>query len=604
MDQLAHIGIEYTDFVPRIAVLTNGTLHTIALVPDLSDQLIFLDYDPQKKLSELGVAFPTVLDNIARPELASAERLIRELLRIIFQSIKMQFGKQFGRAVFAVPMGLTSGRRAALVTNAEEAGFTDVELVDASIPSGMVYSKSVETPTTQLVYHLGYGNCEYALLRVVRGRVKVLDSSVAESVSGQLFDIQVMEAIVLALRAQNIFLGLKSFRVKQWLLFRKIAAKAREDLGKKPVVEVDLPPSLVSQAGSIRITLSAAGLAARSAPVINNTIDDMVALLERNDVKPEEIDAVIVLGDTATRPPVAALLARAFPGKVMIGNVGTIAAASATYSAWLERDSNGGEIRADLSYYLSPYQAPADSPSDPAASAGAGTPLVSAVTIQESGTPRPAAETAASGAAPAKSAAEVRVEPSPPEGGPSASARPSLSAAETAKDLIEQGRYPEAIEVLRRLTSEPESADSAAPPADLTGPQALMSQAESFLERGLYADGVGLSHRAYAEAGSDGALFARMLGVHIKAATALNQPEDYETAIRLLMCAHAHDQTNRAVHQALAGRHYDHARATHALGDDETAKEAVTQALRFDPKHQDALALFDELSGAAETKPA
>lgn len=595
MDDAAHIGIEYTDFGPRIAVIAGGALHTVNLVPDLSDELILLDPQPRKKLSGLGVAFPTLLDMVGRIE---AQHLIGSLLRTIFKDIHRKVGRQSGRAVFAVPMGMTSGRRGALVGSAEEAGFSNIELVDASIPSGMVYSNKVDRPTTQLVYHLGYGDCEYALLRVVRGRVKVIESGVAESLSGQLMDLQMMEAIVLALRERNVFLGLKSFRPRQWMLFRRIVAKAREELGRKPIAHVALPPSLLNQAGSIRITLSATGLAARFAPAINGTIDDMSALLERNEVTPAEIDVVIALGDTATRSPVAPLLAKAFPGKVMLGSVGTVAAAAAVYSMWLERDAGGGELGIDLSHYLTPYE-PSDSSSDQPAPAGAEPPpLVTAIEIEETAglttspaDPAPKAEAKTEAAAKAPAHQEAADNGAP-------------SGADAAKELIEQGRYSEAIEVLQRLASAPKSEAPAAPPAGPSMPEALMQQAESFLERGLYAEGVALAHRAYQEGGSDNGLFARMLQAHVTAALAMKQREQYDDAIQILMCAHGHDQTDRGVHQALAARHCEHAEALHALGDNDGAREAVMEALRFDPKNPRAQALFDELSAAPEPRPA
>ena len=584
MGRAVHIGIEYADFGPRIAVLIDGVLHSIALLPDPADDLILVDSQPPRKLSGLGIAFPTLLDAIGRPEIKNHD-LVGALLRVIYDNIERKAGKQSGRAIFAIPMGLTSGRRSALVARAQEAGFSDIELVDASIPSGMVFSSDNERPTTQLVYHLGYGDCEYALLRVVRGRVKVLDSGVADGLSGQLIDLQIMEAIVLALRAHNVFLGLKSFRAKQWLQFRRIVAKAREDLARKPVVEILLPPNLVSNTGSIRITLSAAGLVARFGPVIKNTIDDLIALLERNDVKREEIDAVIALGDTATRPPVAAFLAHAFPGKVMIGDLGTVAAASAVYSAWLERLPNGADLGIDLSHYLSPYEGPELSLDQPQ-SDGADPPLISGILVEEIASP--AAPT------PPGTSASARDQPPPKMSDADAAVR-GRSAADTAKELIEQRRYPEAIAVLQRLASE--SKDTRPPPeASSNAPEVLMLQAESFQERGLYMEAVALSHQAYEESGRQGELFARMLGVHIKAAAALSEPEQYDDAIRILMCAHTHDQTDRGVHQALAARHYGHALAMHAAADDAAAREAVLEALRFDPKSPQALALSDELN--------
>lgn len=138
--------------------------------------------------------------------------------------------------------------------------------------------------------------------------------------------------------------------------------------------------------------------------------------------------------------------------------------------------------------------------------------------------------------------------------------------------------------------------------AEPNGGDVLMTQAEDLLGRGLHVEAVNLAHRAYEEASLDGGIFARMLRVHLKAALALDQPEQYTDAIQLLMCAHSHDQTDRSVHQALATRHFQHARAMHERGDDDAALTAVKIALRYDPKHSEAQSMFDLLSGSAASK--
>jgi hypothetical protein len=428
MGQLVHLGIEYGDLTLHIVILADGSLHPLETIP--LDQAIGIDIN--SSISSLGVGFPSLIRNVGTIESMGFEHAVQQFFQLIRKAIEGQFGRRFCRTVIAVPMALTSACRSILLKTAKAAGVTDVELVDALVLSGIVFASGRGAPTTQLVYYLGYGECEYALLRVLRGRIKVLDSGIVTSVSGQLFDLQLMEAIVLALREKNVFLGLNSFRKKQWLEFRNIVARARENLGKTPFVEVTLPPSLVHTAAAIRMTLSAAGAAARFTPSITTTIDDVNALLERNDVKAAEVDAVIALGDTATRSPVAALLAEAFPGKVMIGDIGTVAAAAAAYPEWTGCTTEDAGSTIDLSYYLSPYQGQpelaAGAPADALVDARVTPPVVRAVVVEESAT----IETAP---------AQVRTPPA------------SVDTPEAAKALIDQRRYREAAELLGRLAS-------------------------------------------------------------------------------------------------------------------------------------------------------
>jgi len=581
---MAHLGIQYTDLGLHLVVLSGAQLRPIQL--PIGEQALFDRYGriarPElgQDAVELGVAFPGFFTMIGDTERGNVNEVVRQILDAARVVVEKKLGSQLGKAVIAVPHALMSLRRAALVSSAQAAGLNDVELVDAATPCAVVYSSSVKDPATLLVYSIGYGECECALLRFARGRVKVLDSGIVERASGQLFDVHLMEALVLALREQNVFLGLKGFRPEQWVEFRRIAALARAELSTRDSAQLALPPSIAGDGMAIQFTLSAAGLAGKLAPAFKLTLDEVEALLERNEIKPSEIDAVIAIGDKATRYPGAALLAQTFPGKVMIGNARTVAAAAAAYSGWLVDGS------ADARHPLTTYFSAFDPDAKPAAvgSESDAPPVVTAVSI-----------TPIDGAPEAPTAAAVEMNADAQDG---ASGAPATTVA-TAKDLIERGRH--LIEVASQMLheldgkaplAEAEDESAEAGPADV-----LIAQAESLLARGLHLEAVSLAHRAYAEANFNGRIFAAMLRIHVEAAMALDQADGYEDSIRLLMCAHSHDRTDQSVHRALAARHLKHAQAM-LDSDSKAAFAAVMDALRFDPKHADALSLFDRLSGA------
>src|SRR5262249_2607359 len=132
-------------------------------------------------------------------------------------------------------------------------------------------------------------------------------------------------------------------------------------------------------------------------------------------------------------------------------------------------------------------------------------------------------------------------------------------------------------------------------PSERATAQLFMSQAEEFLARGDHLEAVALSHRAYQEANLDTAIFAGMLRIHVLVGLAMSSPEQYSDAIETLMCAHSHDQTDKSVHRALAARHLQHAEAMQEQ-DPNSAMAAIKEALRYDPKHEGALALFGELA--------
>jgi hypothetical protein len=291
---------------------------------------------------------------------------------------------------------------------------------------------------------------------------------------------------------------------------------------------------------------------------------------------------VIALGDTATKYPVTALLDRAFPGRLLIGDVNIVAAATAIYAASLERDpSDETRVEESISHYLSPYQALSDLPLQ--TEDGQELPVVTAVSIKS------AVPATAGAAADGNSGPEAA----------SRSAPEPVASVAAAKEMIERGRnlIHEATQLLQRLDLENQATEPPDQVSEQSDGQVLMDQAENMLARGLYAEAVSLAHRAHEEARLDGGVFARMLRVHVNASLAFNEPEQYDDAIKLLMCAHSHDRTEQSVHKALAARHVQHA---NAMSEQEpiVAIRAAELALRFEPKNQDAQALLEKLRSA------
>ena len=241
--------------------------------------------------------------------------------------------------------------------------------------------------------------------------------------------------------ARRTFLGLKALRARQWLELRKIVAKAREKLCKQPGVDLTLPPSLIQEAMSIRVTLSTQGLAARLASSTKASMDELMTMLERNAVTVDDIDAVIAVGNDAIGFPVAAALADIFSSKLKLAAAGTIAATTAAYAEALGRSFADSEKKIDLSYFLSDYR---EQPEMAGAESTLGAmPLVAAIAVEErSNVVRQSAGSSATAEATGGSANALEKE----------GTHSSLTAlAARAKLLIDEQRYLEAAEVLFAL---------------------------------------------------------------------------------------------------------------------------------------------------------
>lgn len=590
MSRKLYLGLEYHDLGIRGAICFDGKLKHLPDVADLMPEKIL--FDPSTGIASLGVSFPglfstigTNLDLKVGRDITTAGEITKAAVQILRLKIERELHLAVVRTVIGVPASMTSIRRNALRESVVSAGFENVELIDGSIALGLAHAGSQHDPISQLVYFLDYGGCSCALLRSVRGRIKIIDQALISGVSGQLCDALAMEAIVLALRDQKVFLGLRSFNRHHWLEFHRIAAAAREALARKPSVDIVLPAALVSDQRSIHITLSAAGLAQLLGPTIRSTTDEVVALLERNELATSQIDAVLALGHTAVRSPVSDSLDRLFPGKVEIAIPGSVAVGAALYGRMLDPEA---EKPIDLSHYLSPFTPPESA--EGRSADGPVVPFVTTIRVEDPGSTR---ET--SGGLPNGTAARMD-DPSAANGQSSVDApgaSPVDALADAATELIKQGRFRDAARVLERMPSGTAATNQ---PAPAHTPNPLVLEAEVMLSQGRVLEAIALSHKAYEEAQQDSAVFASMLSIHIEAGLSLSRPEDYEDAISVLMCAYAHDQTDRSIQKALAARHYQHGQALDQLNKAAEAIEAASQAVRFDPKHEHALALLDKLT--------
>ena len=618
-----YIGIEFHDLGLRAAILANGHARAVPLDTGLVDHMV--DFERSDGKSSLGIAFPSFLREIGgggtlgsvRGDV-TAERYVEEHLQLVRRAIEFASGTEIEGAVIAVPSVLSSSRRSALLASAGAAGLADLQLVDSCLAAAVAYASNLDRPNTQLVFNLGYSECEIALVRIVRGRVKVIELATAPQVSGERLDLAVMEAIVKALQERSIFLGLGSFRARQWLQLRSICAKARALLGQRPEVAVSLASTVAANTGQIRLTLSAAGIAVIAAPLIRTALEEAQALLERHEVGPGEIDAVVALAE-ATHYPAAQMLALAFPEKVQLADPDPAAAAAAVYAAWLQQEAaTDADAHADIKHFLRPYKQPSPGmPPLPAEGNVDPSPLVVAVSLDDGGRAgQPPLPMRPAAAAPAPFAAPPAAAQSAPAAASAAADAATLAAQASSRTkalvdpLIEQGRLEEAAQLLMQIAptqTATTTAPQAAPVAPQPDPKALqsiasvlMTEAIGQLERGQLESAVALSHKAFDAAPGDVGTLAAMVDVHVGAALALSDPSDYEQAIDFLSCALGHDQLNPKILAALASRHAHHAEAMLKAGDLAAAAAAIAVALESDPTNAIAHAVRSRLNGAGD----
>lgn len=586
MNDKAYVGIDFGDLELRVVYITDSEEQELPLPFDIKGPHIL--FDPYSETSPIGVAFPTVQQKLgtnlsftqmsvkmtselhtARVEQSTetpASMLTRALSTINHRILDVT-GQSAGGLVIAVPSMLTQNARGSLLDCARKAGFTDVNLIDRCTAAALSYHSTIGAKsTTALVYDLGYGTCEYALLRLAGERCRVMSSGAVAEVSGQALDALVIEAIVLELRKEKIYLGLKHFTPFQWQELRELVVRARRTIAEKNEAMITLMPDMTGLDSTIVLQYFKQPFRASITPLLNKAIDAMHMLLDQNALQMANIDTVLLVGSSSGMSPVSDILSEAFAGKAQRTDPLIIASGAAHHAQQRAgdvpepRNAQTGKLVQPIAESTSVSETVSQSPAKTHDIEG------SFVTI-------------------------VKSEQKPPGPTHSRQAQPlaitSDRRLDLARNLIEQGRRDEARRLLDNVAGEVEELRSRL--ANDDGQELSRIRIEQAIEMVAlgydFGRAIELTHRAYSDSPDDPEVFEGMLKVHTQAALQMAKPEEYENSIRILNCALSHDQTDQGIRQAIAERQYQHALAICDLKEPAEVFAIVDGALALDAKH-------------------
>ena len=346
MTEPVQLGIDWSEGGCRAVYLDDVRPKSLALPPQM--RFSMLAFDPNANISSIGVGFPSLnhfmgshqrfsvnarLESSVISREESAESFTSRCFGWISQSVREASGRAIGATVLAVPVTLSHAGRQALLACAREASLDRVTLLDRSTAAALGYHASGrDKSVTALVVNLDYGDCEYGVIRLARGRHRVVAAGSVPQVSGQMLDALLIETIVLALRKESIFLGLRQMPPDHWLDLRHIANSARLELSRWPETEAILPPSLTDLDGPVHVRLRRDSLESKVKSTIGQAIETIHGVLEQNGLELDDIDAFLLVGREASNSPVRDLLHQAFRGKPMPTDPDLVAIGAAWYA--------------------------------------------------------------------------------------------------------------------------------------------------------------------------------------------------------------------------------------------------------------------------------
>ncbi|MBP7780321.1 MAG: Hsp70 family protein [Burkholderiaceae bacterium] len=244
-----------------------------------------------------------------------------ELSAYVLKELKafVHTGEQVDGAVITIPASFDTVQSNATKEAGTLAGFKTVVLLQEPIAASLAYAnkeKNVDLKNSQwLVYDLGGGTFDVALVKIVEGELTVLDHEGDNYLGGTDFDALIVEKIVVPeLERRGTFADLLgemksgSGRYnKLWLTLLGHAESAKVELSSKTSAEIDLGTvsDLQDDEGKaieaiINITRSEFEAVVKDA--VETTIDRMKQILTRNSLQPADLKFILMVGGSTFIP--------------------------------------------------------------------------------------------------------------------------------------------------------------------------------------------------------------------------------------------------------------------------------------------------------------
>jgi molecular chaperone DnaK len=224
-------------------------------------------------------------------------------------------GQSVDAAVITIPASFDTIQCNATKQAAEQAGFKQVLLLQEPIAASLAYAnkrKEKEMPEGKwLVYDLGGGTFDVALVRTEHGELKILDHEGDNFLGGVDFDSLIVEGLIIPKLQQSgsfsdLMSQMKSQDGKYNNLWAKCLHKAEEakiELSSKlsSDIEIEVTDDLDDE-HDIEFPITRSDFEALIKPSIDRTAEMIKMILTRNNLSSKDLNFVLMVGGSTLVP--------------------------------------------------------------------------------------------------------------------------------------------------------------------------------------------------------------------------------------------------------------------------------------------------------------
>jgi molecular chaperone DnaK len=272
----------------------------------------------------------------------SSEELSAEVLKKLKSFVT---DEQIKSIVITVPAMFTLAQNEATINAAKLAGFEVIELLQEPIAASIAYGlDSKEKDGKWLVFDFGGGTFDAALVKVDDGIMKVLDTEGNNELGGKDLDLAIVDNIIIPYLKENYSIdGILENKDKREILrnaMKSFAEKAKIDLSFNSTTDTTCFPDEIGALDeegnelALSIDITQDDLIPVFEPIFQKAIDKTKQLLQKKNLKGNDLDCLILVGGPTYSPILQRMLKEQITENVIAKNQMTsVAIGAALYAS-------------------------------------------------------------------------------------------------------------------------------------------------------------------------------------------------------------------------------------------------------------------------------
>ncbi len=276
----------------------------------------FDDPEVQRALSTVPYKVSAAPNGDVRVHMGGKAYSPPEISAMILQKIKQDaeayLGEEITQAVITVPAYFNDSQRQATKDAGRIAGLEVMRIINEPTASSLAYGMDKKGDETLAVYDLGGGTFDISILDVSEGLIEVRSTNGDTFLGGDDFDERIIEWLASEFKKEQ---GIDLRQDRQALQRLKEAAEnAKKELSTTMQAEINLPFITADASGPkhLNMTLSRAKLESLVADLIQRSIEPCKRALADANLKPGDIQEVLLVGGMTRMPAVQEAVRKLF----------------------------------------------------------------------------------------------------------------------------------------------------------------------------------------------------------------------------------------------------------------------------------------------------